>query len=183
MASKKKKEINTRDWAWINLKARGVSALYIIFQRHNAFLILPVHLNSDDRSVDLKMDVVSSGIIWNQRRRRDGNITCQSCDRASLYPHITKADILSSVYYTGLQGEIDLKWQLLGPFLWRVKLTWTQSTLQRLVYLNLLCSAVQGVILSLALLSGDIMACADFVLSFYFFTRKERKIEEQEAVF
>lgn len=53
----------------------------------------------------------------NQNRRRGGNITCQACDRASLRSHITEPQSLSSVYYTGLWGEIDLKWQLLGPVL------------------------------------------------------------------
>lgn len=62
----------------------------------------------------------------NQKRRRGRNITCQSCDRASLHSHITETQSLSSVYYTGLRGEIDLKWQLLGPVLWKVKLTCTQ---------------------------------------------------------
>lgn len=43
-------------------------------------------------------------------------------------PHYTHASAcrslsLSSVYYTGLRGEINLKWQLLGPDLWRAVLT------------------------------------------------------------
>lgn len=47
-------------------------------------------------------------------------------------PHYTRASAcrslsLSSVYYTGLRGEIDLKWQLLGPNSRRAALTRMQQ--------------------------------------------------------
>lgn len=62
-------------------------------------------------------------------QRRGRNIACQSCDRASLHSRISlpQSLSLSSVYYTGLWGEINLKWQLLGPDLWRAVLTCMQQ--------------------------------------------------------
>lgn len=50
----------------------------------------------------------------NQKERCGRNIRC---DRPSLLSHITKTETLSSVYYTGIRGEIDLKRQLLCPVL------------------------------------------------------------------
>ena len=121
------------------------------------------------------MDKDSLGMIGIRRRRRGGggggggrNITCQSCDRASLHSHITKPETLSSVYYTGLQGEIDQKWQLLAPCLPRAELTRAQWTLLH-VYLNSLCSSVW--FYRKALLSGDIRPSANCI--FFFFTREE----------
>lgn len=73
-----------------------------------------------------KMDIVSTGIIWIRKEEEAGTLLVSHVTE----PHYThtspKPETLSSVYYTGLRGEIELKWQLLGEFLRRVKLTCTQ---------------------------------------------------------
>lgn len=111
--------------------------------------------------------MLSAGIIWiRKKKKRQECYLSVMWQRLITLTHHRTRDSLSSVYYTGLRGEIDLKWQLLGPFLWRVKLTCTRWRLR---------DWSTCVILSQAVLSGYIEASVGCI----FFMLQGRKSEEK----
>lgn len=172
-----KQEILCRDKAW-RYQARVVHKIYINLQKHWYYLLNVIffqftewitvwmwreNLNSDDCYRRAEDGHSFHRDHLNQKRRRGRNITCQSCDRASLHSHITKTrdslkcllhwasgrnrTKMTAVRWISAESEVDLY----------------TVTPQRLVYLKLLCSPTRGVILSQALSCGYIMASSVFL--------------------